>query len=196
VDLSATMLSLLRERTYAAISDASIRLQTHHVSALAFTPVRTYDLIVTHFFLDCLTTAEIASLCVRFASHLAPGTRWLVSDFRIPDGAMRLPALALVRMLYLTFRLLTGLRTSSLPDHAAALATAGFTLTAQQHSLAGLLTSELWAYTPAMQLPPQRPRAPHPPDPVPDPEPVSPSLPGPDPGVFHPASPPTPAPTK
>jgi hypothetical protein len=40
-----------------------------------------------------------------------------------------------------------------------------------------------WEYTPAMQLPPQR--LPAIPDPVPDPEPASPSLPEPDPGVFH-----------
>jgi hypothetical protein len=36
-----------------------------------------------------------------------------------------------------------------------------------------------------MQLPPQRLKVPEIADPVPDPEPASPSLPGPDPGVFH-----------
>jgi hypothetical protein len=36
-----------------------------------------------------------------------------------------------------------------------------------------------------MQLPPQRPRSAEVEDPVPDPEPASPSLPEPDPGVFH-----------
>jgi hypothetical protein len=47
-----------------------------------------------------------------------------------------------------------------------------------------MLASGLWEYTPAM-LPPQRPKIAHAPDPVPDPEPASPSLPEPDPGVFH-----------
>jgi hypothetical protein len=60
----------------------------------------------------------------------------------------------------------------------------GLTRIAQHRSFAGLLTSELWEYTPAM-LPPQRPKTPHVPDPVPDPEPASPSLPEPDPAVFH-----------
>ena len=134
---------------------------------------------------------------------------------------MHWPSRALVRALYLAFRILTGLRTRELPNHAAALTAAGFTLTAQHQSLAGLLTSQLWEssspeaqaethkpdaafpqgkqharparfpvtgellYTPAMQLPPQKPKPPYPPDPVPDPEPASPSLPEPDPGVFH-----------
>jgi hypothetical protein len=74
-----------------------------------------------------------------------------------------------------------------LPDHAAALAAAGFTRTSQHRSLGGLLASELWQlgeYTPAM-LPPQHPHTEPVADPLPDPEPASPSLPGPDPGVYH-----------
>jgi hypothetical protein len=39
-------------------------------------------------------------------------------------------------------------------------------------------------------LPAQRPKAAAVPDPLPDPEPASPSLPEPDPGVFHPEPPP------
>jgi ubiquinone/menaquinone biosynthesis C-methylase UbiE len=183
IDTSAAMLRLLRLRAEA--EGAGGRLRTNQISALSFAPEGNYDLVVTHFFLDCLTQSEVDGLCLRVGSHLQPGARWVVSDFRIPSGAMRWPALTLVRLLYLAFRLLTGLRTTAVPDHAAALSAAGFARIARHDSLGGLLTSELWEYTPAMQLPPQRPRTPHPPDPVPDPEPASPSLPEPDPGVFH-----------
>ncbi len=57
---------------------------------------------------------------------------------------MRLPATLLVRSLYLAFRLLTGLRTTHLPDYATPLTQAGLTRIAQHHSLAGILTTELW----------------------------------------------------
>jgi hypothetical protein len=57
---------------------------------------------------------------------------------------MRIPAKILVRGLYLAFRNLTGLRASRLPDHAAALSRAGFSLTSQHISLFGMLTTELW----------------------------------------------------
>jgi hypothetical protein len=60
---------------------------------------------------------------------------------------MRPIARFIIRSLYLSFRLLTGLRTTHLPDHAAAL-TPGFTLIAQHQSLAGLLTTELWQKNP------------------------------------------------
>ena len=122
---------------------AASRLRTHHTSALTFAPQRTYDLIATHFFLDCLTQPELEALCTRVAPHLTPKALWLVSDFRIPTGPMRWPARILVRSLYFAFRLLTGLRTTALPDHAAALIAAGLTRIAAHHSLAGLLTTEL-----------------------------------------------------
>ena len=193
VDTSAAMLHLLMHRDETAT--ASQRLRTHHTSALTFTPQRSYDLVATHFFLDCLTQHELDALCRRLTPHLAPQALWLVSDFRIPEtGPMHWPARALVRSLYLGFCLLTGLRTTALPDHAAALTAAGLTRIAHHHSLAGLLTTELWQldakpyqsqeYTSPM-LPPQRHSSRAIDDPVPDPEPPSPSLPGPDPGVFH-----------
>jgi SAM-dependent methyltransferase len=201
VDTSAAMLYLLQRRATAAVPNAATRLHVHHASALTYTPQRTCDLIATHFFLDCLTQPELNALCQRLATHLAPNALWIVSDFRIPTGPMHWPARALVRSLYIGFRVLTGLRTTALPDHATALTAAGLTRIARHHALASLLTTELWQLRPepsqpnsklpqyqeytSSMLPPQRSNLRAIPDPVPDPEPASPSLPGPDPGVFH-----------
>ena len=144
VDTSTAMLRLLRRRSEAAIVDADVRLRTHHANALTFPAAGGYDLVVTHFFFDCLTQAEVDGLVSRVASSLAPGALWLVSDFRIPTGFMRLPAAAFVRGLYFAFRVLTGLRATALPDHATPLMKAGLVRIAHQHSLAGILTTELW----------------------------------------------------
>ena len=187
VDTSRAMLHLLERRAEAFSRNAGARLRTHPTSALAFSPQHSYDLVVTHFFLDCLAQAELDTLCARIVPHLVPGALWVVSEFHIPAGAMHWPSRIVIRLLYLAFRLLTGLRARELPDHAAALAASGFTRIAQHLSLGGLLTSELWQlreYTPAM-LPPQHARPALAPDPLPDPEPASPSLPGPDPGVYR-----------
>ena len=144
VDTSATMLQLLRQRCEAANPHASVRLRTHRANALTLRLADSYDLVVTHFFLDCLTQPDLDSLITRIAPNLAPGALWLISDFRIPTGLMRLPAKLLVRCLYLAFRLLTGLRTTHLPDHATPLARAGLTRISHQHRLAGILSTELW----------------------------------------------------
>lgn len=144
VDMSAAMLRLLRQRSEAAAPDAKNRLRIHHANALTFPVAGNYDLVATHFFLDCLSQAELDRLVARVAPALAPGALWLVSDFRIPAGLMRLPALALVRGLYFAFRVLTGLRRNRLPDHATPLMQAGLVRVARQHSFAGVLTTELW----------------------------------------------------
>lgn len=145
VDTSPTMLQLLRHRCEAAAPNAAARLHTHHVNALAFPLTRPYDLVATHFFLDCLTQPDLDALVARIAPSLTPGALWLISDFRIPPGGpLRLPAKLIVRTLYLAFRLLTNLRTTRIPNHHAPLAKAGLTRIAHHHSLAGLLTTELW----------------------------------------------------
>lgn len=140
VDTSATMLQLLSKRCEANSS----RLETHHTSALTFAPAGPYDLVVTHFFLDCLTQPDLETIIARIAPTLTPNALWLVSDFRIPQGWMHLPAGILVRSLYFAFRVITGLRTVRLPDHATPLAHAGLNRIAHHHSLAGMLTTELW----------------------------------------------------
>lgn len=145
VDTGATMLRLLRQRCEASAPDVPTRLQTHQASALVFPlEAKTYDLVVTHFFLDCLTQPDLDALIARIAPALAPGALWLISDFRIPAGPLRLPAKAFVRSLYLAFRIITGLRTTHLPDHAIPLTKAGLTREAHHHSFAGILTTELW----------------------------------------------------
>jgi SAM-dependent methyltransferase len=145
VDTSASMLQLLRQRSEAATPSASSRLHTHHTNALTFPLNKTYDLVVTHFFLDCLTQSELNTLIARISPTLTPKALWLISDFRIPSGPMHLPAKFIVRSLYLTFRILTGLRPTHLPDHATPLTLAGLTRISRQDSLAGLLTTELWS---------------------------------------------------
>jgi SAM-dependent methyltransferase len=138
VDTSATMLDLLRRRA------ATHRVTTHRQSALNFYPVHDVDLVATHFFLDCLTQAEVDALTLRLAARLVPGGLWVVSDFRIPAGPMHWAARLYVGMLYRLFGVLTGLQVRHLPDHASALTAAGLTLVAVRHRLFGLLTSELW----------------------------------------------------
>jgi SAM-dependent methyltransferase len=144
VDTSAAMLQLLRQRCKAATPNAAVRLRTHHANAITFPLKEQYDLVVTHFFLDCLTQPELNTLITRIVPTLAPGALWLISDFRIPTGPMRFPAKLLIRSLYFAFRILTGLRTTRLPDHTTPLTQIGLTRISHQRRLGGLLTTELW----------------------------------------------------
>lgn len=105
-----------------------------------------YDLIVSHFFLDCLTSDEIHQLAEELRRISLPSALWIISEFAIPQSAYgRWLARPLVASLYRAFGALTGLGNRSLPDHRTALLNSGFTLKAKRHFLGGLLVSELWA---------------------------------------------------
>ena len=142
VDTSPAMLHILRQRCGA---EGAARLQTYQRDALDHNPSAQTDLIAAHFFFDCLTQPELDALIERLARKVRPDALWLVSDFRIPAGGMRLPACVFVRALYLAFGLLTGLRTTRLPNHEEPMRRAGLTRIAQRLSLVGLLTTELWS---------------------------------------------------
>jgi SAM-dependent methyltransferase len=141
VDLSGEMLRLLRCRC----AFAERRLRTIQASALTVDIPADTDIVVTHFFLDCLTQAEVDQLAMRGGAALAPGSLWLLSDFSVPEnGLLRWPARLYIRSLYLAFRVLTGLRVTRLPDPQGALTRAGFLCLERHESLFGMLYTELW----------------------------------------------------
>jgi hypothetical protein len=144
VDASSAMLNELCRR---AGPDA-IRIRTYLVDARHWRPEGPpYDLAVSHFFLDCLTAAEIESLAATISKAVRPSANWLISEFAIPPGLFgQLVARPLIRSLYWTFGFLTGLGIRSLPDHRAALRRSGFELIAERNWLGGLLVSELWSF--------------------------------------------------
>ncbi len=154
IDASAAMLRALTRR---ATADAA-RLRTFCLDARDWRARRApapaeekvaaqYDLIVTHFFLDCLTTSEVCTLAEEVAAAAASGALWIVSEFAVPQGWFgRLIAQPLVAFLYAAFGWLTGLRVRRLPDHGEALHSAGFVRIGKKPRLGGLLVSELWRF--------------------------------------------------
>ncbi|HEX3663337.1 MAG TPA: class I SAM-dependent methyltransferase [Acidobacteriaceae bacterium] len=145
IDASPAMLRLLRAR--AAHRGAKHRLTTHCADVRSFTPsARGYDLVATHFFLDCLTDAEAETVIRQVTPNLAPGARWVVSEFEVPAGSPTRAAFArtLIAGLYAAFRVLTGLRTRRIPAWRGLLAASGFTCEASQSFLGGILVTEIW----------------------------------------------------
>lgn len=101
---------------------------------------RSFDLVCSHFFLDCLSTPQVELLAQGVAEHLAPGALWIVSEFATPCWWAGL----IVAILYRGFAVLAGLQTRQLPLWQEALGQNGFTCVAEAKSLAGLLTSSVW----------------------------------------------------
>lgn len=157
VDASPAMLRALVRRA----GRNADRVRTHAADARNWRPAEgwdstpagamgaPFDLIVTHFFLDCFTTGEVEMLARRMRRLGTGSLVWVVSEFAVPPGWYgRLIARPLIRALYAVFNWLTGLTVLDLPDYAYALRKAGFTRRKQRRWLWGLLVSEVWCSEP------------------------------------------------
>ena len=146
VESSAKMVERAKSRIAAADCDARARVRFYATDIRDFEPQqRAYDLIASHFFLDCFTESEAAVVVARLAGWAAPGARWIISEFRETEGAVgRVLSRCVIRSLYFTFRVTTDLRVTELPNYSVLLSNAGFGLRAEQTALGGLLTSTLW----------------------------------------------------
>ena len=143
VDLSPVMMRLLEARV--ARVGARDRLRTTVGDALGFEPNGPVDLVVTHFFLDCLAQADVERLMERLKPHLAKGAMWLVAEFQVPlEGRLRRPGKLFLRGLYLAFRVLTGLRTTRMPAYRRVLRAAKLLRVDEHSEMSGLLTTQLW----------------------------------------------------
>ena len=147
VDTSPKMLQSLSNQA----RPHQTRLTTEQADLRHWTPSpgSSYDLITTHFLLDCLSTEEITQLARRLDPATTSQTQWLISEFNIPETLFgHLIAKPLIHLLYLSFRLLTNLKIDHLPNHPQAFTQAGWQLQHHHPQLEGLLISQLWRRIP------------------------------------------------
>jgi SAM-dependent methyltransferase len=144
VDASREMLRQAAQRLPGKADVVLVHADALECNPAGF-PQAPFDLVVSHFFLDCFNGREVGSLLVRVNAAVEEDALWVISDFAIPQRrAARLAAMLIVRGLYLAFALLTGLRTHRLPDYGRAMRDAGWILEERRELLLGLLVSESW----------------------------------------------------
>lgn len=145
VDVSPAMAGLARGRI-ARLPGAAQRVRWHVADARRFEPpTGAYDLVVTNFFLDCFPAEELGPLVARIAPGLAPGGRWLLGDFALPEGrGRRLAAQTALAAMYGFFRLITRIPAGRLADPAPFLRAQGLTSEREERRLGGFLVASLW----------------------------------------------------
>lgn len=137
VDSSHAMLQQIRSRCQAD----SHRLTLVQSDVTHYTPAQSFDCVISHFLLDCLTPDQMDQLAQQVRLY-AP--QWILSEFDVPQGHIAWVARLLIRMLYLLFRVLTGLKVHELPPWRSALRAAGYAMQQSQPLLRGILIAELW----------------------------------------------------
>lgn len=151
VDSSANMLAVTGEtlRRRGVDVAALVRARLIHTNVLECDlPPGPYDAVVTQFFLDCFTPNQQKELIAKIARQIVPGGTWLLADFRQPEqGLQRLRAALILKLMYLFFRVVTGLPARNLTEPDSYLKQNGFTLMDRRLSEWGLLHTDLWRKT-------------------------------------------------
>ena len=145
IDASEAMLQLARARLRRMHPESFSRVHFVRQDILKWSPRKSYDLLVTHFFLDCFPGRELQVVIAKLASAAEPGAVWLIADFTIPrKGFARAHARLWLRLMYAFFRATTRIAANELVDPAPYLAGRGFIQTAGKLSRACMLRSDVY----------------------------------------------------
>ena len=88
VDASGRMLELARQRLARAGVNVE-GVEFVHADVLTWAPPRrAFDLIITHFFLDCFKAEQLEPLLTALARTSCPRAVWLIADFQIPNNGI------------------------------------------------------------------------------------------------------------
>lgn len=139
VDQSKGMLRLAKSRT----SSKRVRfIQADILEDTSLLKTETYDLVVTHFFLDCFHERSLAVWIPRILTQLSPQGLWIVSDF----GSGRRWQRGILWIMYRFFHTLTETEARRMPDYRAILSKAGLQSTPLGSWRRGLVFSESWNF--------------------------------------------------
>jgi ubiquinone/menaquinone biosynthesis C-methylase UbiE len=141
VEASARMIELGRGRLK---NESLVHFIQADIGELKLVP-NSYDLIVTHFFLDCFVGTALREVVRKLACAATDDANWLLADFRVPaSGWQNFHARLWIRAMYCFFRLTSGLQAQHLDDSSPLLKDVGFKCVRPQLTRFGMIKSELW----------------------------------------------------
>jgi ubiquinone/menaquinone biosynthesis C-methylase UbiE len=140
VEASGRMIELARRR----VGTASVHFIHGDIREVELQP-DTYDLLVTHFFLDCFDEQSLAAVVAKLSRPAAPNAQWLIADFCEPAGDWRhMGRRFLIAFMYFFFRLVSAIEARHLVDYRPFLETAGFHLMETALPSDKMIRSERW----------------------------------------------------
>jgi ubiquinone/menaquinone biosynthesis C-methylase UbiE len=141
LEASPGMLRRAQQRTRGLGGD----VRWVETDVLAWRPERSFDALVTCFFLDCFSPTEAARVVAHLARAAAPAATWIVVDFALPAaGPARWRAQAVHWLMYRFFRVTVALPARRLTAPDPLLAQHGFRLAGRQESDWGLIRADCW----------------------------------------------------
>jgi ubiquinone/menaquinone biosynthesis C-methylase UbiE len=145
VDTSQRMLELARARLLRTHPESPKRIRFLQQDILTWSLPNLYDLVVTHFFLDCFPREEVEQIVQKLGQSATPEAVWLIADFTIPSKRFaRTHARLWLRGMYSFFQITAGITAKELVDPAPCLREKGFVCASSRLFRAGMLKSDLY----------------------------------------------------
>lgn len=144
LDISLKMLNLAKLRVALIPNNTEVVFIHNDVFEWNF-PENKYDLVVTNFFLDCFNFDELKKLINKISISLKPKGKLMYGDFNVPNSFLKKAIiLPILGIMYLFFRITTGITSNKLIDPTLLILENRFILICEKHQLGGFIKSQLW----------------------------------------------------
>jgi ubiquinone/menaquinone biosynthesis C-methylase UbiE len=146
VEASAAMIELARQRLERNLPEAIARVYFIHSTIEEWlAPECRYNLIVTHFVLDCFPLRPLEDVIAKLARAATPAATWLLADFDYPSAPVRRRCTRLwIAAMYLFFRAFAGVEARILSVPGPFLRLHGFSCVQRKTFQGGMVKSEVW----------------------------------------------------
>lgn len=150
LEASPNMLARAKARLAHEFPQAVGKVEFRHGTQAALHPNERFGAIITFFVLDCIPSADLEAALALLRAAQRPGAPWLVADFRPARHGWRR---WLLQLMYLFFRLTTGLRAREMPDLRAELGRLGLVACPPQLFFGGAMEGLIFTEKPAVAQP-------------------------------------------
>jgi spermidine synthase len=143
IESSAKMIKLSREAIRDVHGSDRVEFRTGTESDIRDEEL--FDVVITHFFLNLFHGTDLRNVAGKLYSHLKPGGIWLFSDFRINNnGLRRIWQNLLLRIMYLFFKITTGLMNNTLESFNTLFHAIGLVKVHEKFFYAGMISASCW----------------------------------------------------
>lgn len=134
VEASEAMINSAKRRTLNSVSVDFI-----HQSIEQLSSKKSYDVIITQFFLDSFEGSDLEDIFSLLHNRLKAGGSWIIADFQITKDWRKIWQKSLLSIMYLFFAVTVGLKASRLEDFSTHFMRLGYHLNTSQSYYASFI---------------------------------------------------------
>ncbi|MFN8278511.1 MAG: class I SAM-dependent methyltransferase [Chitinophagales bacterium] len=144
VEPSAAMMERAQRRFRRPVEDAEVFIPIRFIEGThEQIPLKQYDAVITFFVFDVLGSEALHAMIAAAGQHLKPGGCWLVADFMENEKTAWHHRMA-IKLMYLFFGLIAGVKGWRIPDYSAVLAQHGMKLEHYHEITPHFISTAVW----------------------------------------------------